>query len=142
MRLFTLTPFIIAAALAAGLAFSKPALAQSYNPAWERERAAAAQAQRDANRDSLEFQREQRARDQRARTAAVLRDQPSDELAGGPSAAPLPPYRPSAIAPMEPPRPVTPLTPSADQARMDALMAEAMARSQARVRATTPDGNP
>lgn len=142
MRLLTITPILIAATLAVALAASRPALAQAYNPAWERERAAAAQAQRDAGRDSLEFQREQRARDQQARTDATLRAMQSGELAGGPSSAPLPPYRPSTIAPMEPSRVVTPLPPAADQARMDALMADAMARSQARVRATTPGGNP
>lgn len=138
MRPTTLAPVLIAATLAVGLAAAKPARSQ-VDPARERQRAVAAQAQRDAARDSLEFQREQRARDQRARTEATLRAMRSDELAGGP--APYSPYQPSEIAPMEPPRTVTPPPLGADQARMDALMADALARSNARVRAATPGGN-
>jgi|GEM_PF-5330517 len=139
MRLHSITPVLIAATLAVGLAVAKPAMSQSSNPALERQRAAAAQAQRDAARDSQAFQQEQRARDQRARTEATLRTMRSDELAGGP--APYSSYQPSSIAPMEPPRAATPMPLNADQARMDALMADALARSNARVKAASSTGN-
>lgn len=139
MRLLTITAILIAGALATGLAVVRPAQAQT-DAAWQRERAAAIQREQDARRDSLAFQQEQRARDQRARTDATLRSMQSGELAGGPSTS-LPAYRPSAIAPMEPPRTTTPIPPNADQARMDALMADALARSNARVKAVTPGGN-
>jgi len=138
MRPLIITPILIAATLALGLAVSKPAFAQ--DPAWQRERAAAVQREHDARRDSLAFQQEQRARDQRARTEATLRAMPSSELAGGPKPG-LPAYSPSTIAPMEPPRTPTAIPLSADQARMDAIMAEALARSNARVKAVTAGGN-
>lgn len=139
MRVPPITPILIAAALATGLAVAKPAQAQT-DAAWQRERAAANQREQDARRDSLAFQQEQRARDQRARTDATLRSMQSGELAGGPSTS-LPAYRPSTIAPMEPPRTATPIPFNPDQARMDALMAEALARSNARVKAASPGGN-
>jgi len=127
MRLALLTLLI------AGLA--APALAQS-NPAWVRERNEAAMQQEAARRQSLNYEREARAREARARTQETLRGLAPGELAGGPSA--ITPYRPSAITPITPaPRTSTPLPQSADAARMDALMAEALARSNARVKATT-----
>ncbi|WP_150131358.1 hypothetical protein [Caulobacter mirabilis] len=109
-----------------------PALAQA-DPAWERQRAAALQAQRDAERDALAWRLEAEARRQRAQTEATLRSMPSDALAGGPSAT-LPRRAPSTIEMAPPPERPTPAL-TADQARMDALMAEAMARSNARVKA-------
>ncbi len=124
----------VAATLLLTLALAGPALAQP-DPAWERQRAAALQAQRDAERDALARRLEAQARQQRAQTEATLRSMPADALAGGPSVS-LPPRAPSTIE-MAPPleRPTPMLT--SDQARMDALMAEAMARSNARVRAVT-----
>lgn len=117
------------------LALTGPALAQ-VDPAWERQRASALQAQRDAERDANAFRQESEARQQRARTEATVRAMQSGELAGGPSVA-LPPRSPSTIDLQPPPARPAPLL-SADQARMDALMADALARSNARVKAVTP----
>lgn len=125
-----------AATLVLTLALAGPALAQ-YDPTWERQRAAALQAQRDAERDARAFRQESEARQQRARTQATVRAMQSGELAGGPPTV-LPPHRPSSIDLQPPPsRPAMAL--SADQARMDALMADALARSNARVRAASGD---
>lgn len=118
-------------------ATAAPAFAQA-DADWNRRRNEAAMAQDAARRQSLDFEREARAREQRARTEETLRSLQSGELAGGPSA--ISPYRPSAIAPMEPPRTTTPLPVSDEAARMDALMAAALARSNARVRAASGDG--
>lgn len=111
-----------------------PVLAQ-VDPSWQRERNAAIQAEQAARRDALEYQREARAREQRARTEAIVRANRDGELAGGPTA--LPTYRPSAITTPQPPRAPTPMVISADQQRMDAIMAEALARSNARVKAAS-----
>ncbi|MBP7704960.1 MAG: hypothetical protein KA105_06700 [Caulobacter sp.] len=130
MRAALLTVLIAAAAT--------PALAQP-DPSWIRERNAAAMANADARRQAQDYQRETRAREQRARTQEVLRSLSPGELAGGPGAASATPYRPSSITPDMPPPRITPTPPSnsADAARADELMAQAMARSQARVRAAT-----
>lgn len=129
MRVLVLTLLI------AGVA--APAFAQS-NPSWVRERNAAAMQQEAARRQSLDYEREARAREARARTQETLRTLAPGELAGGPAA--ITPYRPSSISPMAPPaRTSTPLPVNADAARMDELMAAALARSNARVRAASGD---
>lgn len=83
------------------------------------------------------FERESRARQQQARTEATLRAIRAGELAGGPPVA-VTPYRPSDIEPLPPrPSPGPAPTLTGDAARADALMAAAMARSTARVKAMT-----
>jgi hypothetical protein len=132
---------VLLAVLIAGLA--APALAHPYDPDWRRRanvEAMELQAERDRAAASA---RETRAREERARTEARMRTLRDGELAGGPSASGMT-WRPMATA-----TPLPPLTPAAvsaavpdltgDAARMDALMAEAMARSTARVRAMTGD---
>lgn len=131
MRLVVLTLMIASVAA--------PALAQS-DPSWQRRRNEALMAQDAAIRQSQNYEREARAREQRARTDATLRAIQAGELAGGPSVA-YTPYRPSDITPVEP-APRTTVAPpplTADAARMDELMASALARSNARVRAVTAD---
>jgi hypothetical protein len=115
----------------AGLA--APAFAQP-DPSWQRRRNEAAAAAEAARQQSLAYEREARAREQRARTEEALRALAPGELAGGPSMT-LTPWRPSAITPL-PPRPAAeaPVL-TGEAARLDALMAQAMARSTARIRA-------
>lgn len=108
-------------------ATAAPALAQ-VDPALQR------------RRDEAAPDRQAEARRQRARTEATLRAIRAGELAGGPSIA-WTPDRPSEIEPL-PPRSATmdaaaPVL-TGDAARADALMAAAMARSTARVRALVP----
>jgi len=83
-------------------------------------------------------EREADARRHRARLEATLRAIRAGELAGGPSVA-WTPWRPAEIEPL-PPRPADAPPPdlTGDAARADALMAAAMARSTARVKAITP----
>lgn len=127
MRIF------VFALLIAGLA--APALAQ--DPSWQRRRNEAALSQETDRLRAAQYEREARARQQQARTEATLRAIRAGELAGGPSVA-FSPYRPSDIDPL-PPRPAAGPTPqlTGDAARMDDLMAAAMARSTARVKAMT-----
>lgn len=125
----------VSATLLLTLALAGPALAQT-DPAWERQRASALQAQRDAERDARAFRQESEARQQRGRTQATVRAMQSGELAGGPSVS-LPPRAPSTIEMQPPPERLTPSL-TADQQRMDALMAQALARSNARVKAVAP----
>lgn len=122
-------------------ALAAPALAHPHDPAWQR-RANVEAMEREAERDrAAAREREAFAREQRARTEATIRALRDGELAGGPSAtgatwrapvlaepAPLRSAEPAAIAEL-----------TEDAARLDALMAEAMARSTARVRAMTGD---
>lgn len=131
---------VVLAVLAAALA--APALAHPHDPAWQRRTNSEAM-ERDAERSRVAArEREAWAREQRARSEATIRSLQDGELAGGPSATgttwraspvttPLPPIMAAELGP------VPDLT--GDAARMDALMAEAMARSTARVRAMTGD---
>lgn len=130
---------VLLSVLVAGLA--APALAHPHDPAWQR-RANVEAMEREAERDrAAAREREAFAREQRARTEATIRALRDGELAGGPSATGMT-WRPP-VLPEPPPlrsaqrAPVPELT--EDAARMDALMAEAMARSTARVRAMTGD---
>jgi hypothetical protein len=132
---------VLLAVMIAGLA--APALAHPYDPDWRR-RANVEAMERQADLDrAAAFERETRARQERARTEARMRTLQDGELAGGPAATGMT-WRPMATV-----TPLPPLTPAAAStsvpdltaaaARMDALMAEAMARSTARVRAMTGD---
>lgn len=135
MRLVVLTLMI------AGVA--APALAQSRaqaDPSWPRRYNSYVMEQDAALRRSQDYEREARAREQKARTDATLRAIRAGELAGGPP--PYSPYQPSVIDPIVPSEPVGAVTRppppmTADAARMDELMAAALARSNARVRAVT-----
>lgn len=124
-------------------ALAAPAFAHPHDPAWQRRENAEAM-EREADRArAATREREARAREQRARTEAAIRALQDGELAGGPSATGMtwrPPVLAEPLPPMTPadaPRPVPELTD--DAARMDALMAQAMARSTARVRAISGD---
>lgn len=124
-------------------ALAAPAFAHPHDPVWQRRENAEA-VEREADRARAEArEREIRAREQRARTEATIRALQDGELAGGPSATGMT-WRPAVTAEPLPPmmpadesRPVPELT--QDAARMDALMAQAMARSTARVRALSGD---
>lgn len=122
-------------------ALAAPAFAHPHDPAWQRRENAEAM-EREADRARAEArEREIRAREQRARTEAAIRALQDGELAGGPSATGMT-WRPQAVIEPAPlstaePAPVPDLT--GDAARMDALMAKAMARSTARVRALSGD---
>lgn len=122
-------------------ALAAPAFAHPHDPAWQRRENAEAM-ERDADRARAEAKaREIRAREQRARTEATIRALQDGELAGGPSATGMT-WRPPVLIEPAPlgtaePAPVPDLT--GDAARMDALMAKAMARSTARVRALSGD---
>ncbi len=130
---------VLLAFLIASLA--APALAHPHDPAWQRRENAEAM-EREADRArAAAREREAFAREQRARTEATIRAMQDGELAGGPSATGLT-WRAPVLAEPAPvrsaqPAPVPELT--EDAARMDALMADAMARSTARVRAMTGD---
>lgn len=120
-----------------------PALADPCDPAWQR-RANAEAMEREAERArAAALDREARAREQRARTEATIRAMQSGELAGGYSGATTPWRAPEIVEPRTPSVPPSQRTPmpemTEDAARMDALMAQAMARSTARVRAMTAD---
>lgn len=131
---------VLLSVLVAGLA--APALAHPHDPDWQR-RANVEAMERAAERDRASArEREAFAREQRARTEATIRAMRDGELAGGPSATGMT-WRPPVLTEPSPlrsaePAPVPELT--EDAARMDALMAAAMARSTARVRAMTGDG--
>jgi len=123
-------------------ALAAPAYAHPHDPAWQR-RANIEAMEREAERGrTAALEREARAREQRARTEATIRSLRDGELAGGPSATGTT-WRPAAAAPLPPitsaaaPAAVPDLT--GDVARMDELMAQAMARSTARVRVMTGD---
>lgn len=127
---------IVIALLIAGV--SAPALAQAADPSWQRRRNEDALAREVERRRALAAEREANARRHRARLEATLRAIRAGELAGGPSVA-WTPWRPAEIEPL-PPRPADAPPPdlTGDAARADALMAAAMARSTARVKAITP----
>lgn len=122
-------------------ALAVPALAHPHEPAWQR-RANSEAMEREAERARVAAQeREVRAREQRARTEATIRAMQGGELAGGPSATGTT-WRSPVITEPSPLRTVEPASVpelTDDAARMDALMAEAMARSTARVRAMIGD---
>lgn len=128
---------IVLALLIAGTA--APALAQA-DPGWQRRRNEAEIDRQAELQRTRQAQREAEARRQRARTDATLRAIRAGELAGGPSVA-WTPYRPSEMEPL-PPRRSTMEAPApvltGDAARADDLMAAAMARSTARVKAIAP----
>jgi hypothetical protein len=124
------------------IAPAAPALAHPYEPACQR-RINTEALQPDADRVRAEArEREARAREQRGRTETTTRPLQDGELAGGPSATGTT-WRASPVTTPPPPilaaeaAPVPELT--GDAARMDELMAQAMARSTARVRAMTGD---
>jgi hypothetical protein len=127
----------VLAFLIAGLA--APALAHPHDPAWQRRENVEAMEREAERARAAALEREAFARAQRARTEATIRAIQAGELAGGPSATGMTWRPPVVIAPLPPrsaePAPAPELTD--DAARMDALMARAMARSTARVRALT-----
>ncbi len=130
---------VVLALLITGLA--APALAHPHDPAWQRRENAEAMAREADRARAAALEREAFAREQRARTEATIRAMQAGELAGGPSATGMT-WRPPVILEPLPPRPAEPAPAPAlteDAARMDALMAQAMARSTARVRAMTGD---
>lgn len=133
--------FVIALLIAGTAA---PALAQ-VDPSWIRRRNDADMQREAERRRAGQAEREARARAERARTEATLRAIRSGELAGGPSVA-WTPYRPSEIEPLPPRRMDLPERPAprltGEAARADDLMAAAMARSTARVKAITPEREP
>ncbi|MDP2258314.1 MAG: hypothetical protein Q8J89_01180 [Caulobacter sp.] len=128
---------VLLAVLITGLA--APVFAHPHDPDWRR-RANVEAMEREADRArAAALERETRAREQRAPTEATIRAMRDGELAGGPSATGMT-WRLPVLPEPSPPRtlesaPVPELTD--DAARMDALMAEAMARSTARIRAIT-----
>ena len=118
------------------IAPAAPALAQPHGPACQRRENAEAM-----EREAWRARAAAVARGQRARTEATIRAMQDGELAGGASATGTT-WRPPVVTELPPlssgePMAVPDLT--GDAARMDALMAQAMARSTARVRAMTAD---